>query len=106
MSQPYLEGMDICPSVTYISCVKCLREQTGNTITLAHFEEGDLWYETLNNEESVDESDDDSIMPALLIEEDMDVMDSGDESDNDPIFTEMLEDIYDLSQSHLNVNWR
>ena len=45
-------------------------------------------------------------MPPLLIEEDMDVMDSGDESDNDPIFTEMLEDIYDLSQSHMNVNWR
>ena len=31
-------------------------------------------------------------------------MDSGDESDDDPISTEMLEDIRDGSQSHMNVN--
>ena len=34
----------------------------------------------------------------------MDAMDSGDESDDDPIYTEMLEDIRDGSQSHPNVN--
>ena len=31
-------------------------------------------------------------------------MDSGDESDHDPISTEMLEDIFDGSQYHPNVN--
>ena len=33
-------------------------------------------------------------------------MDSGDESDHDIISTEMLEDICDGSQTHLNVNRR
>ena len=32
-------------------------------------------------------------MPPLLSKEEMDEMDSGDESDHDPISTEMLEDI-------------
>ena len=36
----------------------------------------------------------------------MDAMDSGDESDDDPISTEMLEDICNGSQYHLNVNKR
>ena len=43
-------------------------------------------------------------MPPLLIEEDMDSMDSGNESDHDLISTEMLEDIHDVSQSRPNVN--
>ena len=34
----------------------------------------------------------------------MDAMDSGDESDDDPISMELLEDIHDESQSHLSVN--
>ena len=45
-------------------------------------------------------------MTALLSEEDMDAMDSGDETDHDLISTEILEDIHDGSQSHLNVNQR
>ena len=45
-------------------------------------------------------------MPPLLSEEEMYVMDSGNESDDDPISTEMLEDIFDVSQSHPNVNRR
>ena len=36
----------------------------------------------------------------------MDAMDSGNESDDDTISTEMLEDILDGSQSHLNVHKR
>ena len=43
-------------------------------------------------------------MPPLISEEEMDVMDSGDESEDDAISTEMLEDIPDISQSHLSVN--
>ena len=34
----------------------------------------------------------------------MDAMDYGDESDHDPISTEMLEEICDKSQYHTNVN--
>ena len=33
-------------------------------------------------------------------------MDSGDESDDEPMSTEMLKDIRDVSQSHPNVNRR
>ena len=43
-------------------------------------------------------------MPPMLSEEDIDAMDSGNESDHDLIPTEMLEDIRDGSQSHPNVN--
>ena len=43
-------------------------------------------------------------MSPLLIEEDMDTMDSVDVSYHDLISTEMLEDIRDRSQSHPNVN--
>ena len=53
-----------------------------------------------------DESDDDLIVPSLLSKEEMDVMDSGDESDDYNISTEMLEDICDRSQSHPNINRR
>ena len=43
-------------------------------------------------------------MPPLLSKEEMDAIDSGDESDHDPISTEMLEDIRDGGQYHLKVN--
>ena len=45
-------------------------------------------------------------MPPLLSEEEMDAMDSGDESDHDLISMEALENIRDGSQSHPNVNKR
>ena len=45
-------------------------------------------------------------MTPLLSEEEMDVMDSGNDSDSDPISTEMLEYIRDGSQSRPNVNRR
>ena len=43
-------------------------------------------------------------MTPLISEEEVDAMDSGDESDDNPMSTEMLEDISDGSQSHTNVN--
>ena len=45
-------------------------------------------------------------MPPLLRGEDMDTMNSDNESDNDLISTEILDDICDGSQSHPNVNQR
>ena len=51
-----------------------------------------------------DKPDDDSNMPPLLSEEEMDAMDYDDESYDEPMYTEMLEDIRDGIQSHTNVN--
>ena len=42
----------------------------------------------------------------MMSEQDMENLDSNEESDNDLISTEMLEDIRDESQTHLNVNKR
>ena len=81
-------------------------EQNGNIITFAQFEEGTLVSETRKDAEIGDESDDDSIMIPLISEEEMDAMDSGEESDHDHISTETLEDIRDGSQSHPRINGR
>ena len=43
-------------------------------------------------------------MPSILSGEEMDAMDSGDESEDEPIFTKMLEDIFGGSQYHPSVN--
>ena len=45
-------------------------------------------------------------MSPLLSEEEIDVMDSGDESDDDTISKEILEDMCDRIQSHPNFNQR
>ena len=90
MSQTYSKAMDIRPGVTYTPYDTSSKEQTGNIITFAQFEEGGLVSETSNDTESSDESDDDSIMPPLLIKEEIDAMNSGDESDDEPMSTEML----------------
>ena len=84
------------PEVTYTPCATSSREQTGDIITFAEFEEGNILTKTRNNAESGDGSDKESIMN----------MNSGDESDHDLIYTEMLEDIHDRSQTHPNVNER
>ena len=64
---------------------------------------GNILTETCNDAESGDESDNESIM---MSEQDMENMNSGDESDHDLISTEMLEYICDGSQTHPNVNRR
>ena len=51
-------------------------------------------------------SDDDSTIPPLISEEEMDVMSSGDDSDAEPMSKEMLEDIRDSSQSNPSINRR
>ena len=94
------------PAVTYTPCDTSLREQTDDIIAFTQFGEGGLLTKTCNNAEIGKESNDESIMPTLLSEEDMDAMDSGNESDHDLISTEMLEEICDESQTHPNVNRR
>ena len=60
-------------------------------IMFTHFEEGNVWSKTRNDAESSDKYGDNSIMPPLISEEEMDTIDSGDESDDDPMSTEMVE---------------
>ena len=45
-------------------------------------------------------------MPPFISKEEINVMDSGYESDDEPISTDMLEDICDGSKSHMSVNRR
>ena len=78
--------------------------KTGIIITFAQFEEGGLIFETPDDDKSSDKSDDDSIMPPLLNEEEIDAKYSGDESDDEPMSTDMLEDIRDGGQSHTSIN--
>ena len=91
MSQPYSESMSMHPYVTYTPCAKYLRDQTGDIITFAQFEEGNLISENCNNAEIGDKSNDDSIMLPLMSKEEITAIDSGDESEHDFISTEMLE---------------
>ena len=95
--------MAVCLEVTYTPYGTSPREQTGNIITFTQFEEGNIINKTRNDAESGDESDNESIM---MSEQDMDTINSGDDSDHDLISTEMLEDICDRSQTHPNVNRR
>ena len=81
----------------------CSPPQTGDVITFAQFEEGGILTKTRNDAERGDESDNESIM---MSKQDMDDIHSGDESYHDLISTEILEDIRDWSQTHLNVNRR
>ena len=90
-------------AVTYTPCVMPPREQTGDIITFTQFEEGNIWTKTYNNAESGDEYDNISIK---MSKQDMDAMNSGDDSDHDLISTEILEDICDRSQTHPDVNRR
>ena len=89
MSQPYTGAIAMHPALSYIPCATSSKKQTGYGIMFAHFEEGNLVSETCNDVESSDESDEDSIMPRLIMEEEMDVMDSVDESDDEPMSMEM-----------------
>ena len=61
------------------------KEQTGDIITFTQFEEGNLLSETREYVESGDESVDNSIIKPLISEEEIDAMDSGDESDDEPM---------------------
>ena len=101
--KPYSEAMAMHPAITYTSCATSSRKQTADIIMFAQFEEGNILIETGNDAESDDESDNESI---IMSEQDIDAINSCDESDHDLISTEMLEDICDGSQTNLDVNKR
>ena len=60
------------PPVTYTLYTTSSKEQTGDVITFAQFEEGNLLTETCNDTESGDKSDSESIM---MSEKDMENLD-------------------------------
>ena len=75
-SQPYSEAMEMSTTVAYTHYTTSPREQTGNIITFTQFEEGNKLNKTHNDAENVDKPNDNSIMPLLLSEGEMDAMDS------------------------------
>ena len=95
--------MAMRPEVKYTPYATYSKEQTRVVITFAHFEEGNILTKTRNNAESGDKSNNEWTM---MSKQDMDAINAGDESDNDLISTEMLEDIRDGSHTHPNVNRR
>ena len=56
-SRPYSEAMAMRPAVTYIPYATSSKEQTGDVITSAQFEEGNILTKTRNDAESCDKSD-------------------------------------------------
>ena len=102
-SRPYLEAMAMRPAVTYTTYATSSKEQTGDVITFAQFEEGDLITETRNDTESSDESDRKSIM---MSEQDMENLKEKEKFDDDHISTETLHDIRDGNQTHPNIDKR
>ena len=91
------------PAVTYTLYATSSKEQTGDVITFAQFEEGNILNKSRNDAESGDESNNKLIM---MSKQDMEDINSSDGSDHDLISTEMLEDIHDGIQIHPNVNRR
>ena len=103
MSRPYSEAMAMRPSVTYNPYATSSKEKTGNVTTFTQLEEGNILTETRNNSESGEESDNESNM---MSKQNMENINSSDESDHDLISTDMLHNICDGSQTHPNVNRR
>ena len=102
-SRPYAGAMAMRPAVTYTPYATSSKEQTGDVITLAQFEEGDLLSETRNDTESGDESDSESIM---MSEKDMEKINETEKFNDDIISTETLHDIRDGNQTHPKINKR
>ena len=77
--------------------------QTGDAITFAQFEEGNLVTETRNDTESDDESDSESLM---MSEKYMENIDEKENFDDELISTETLHDIHDGNQTHPSIDKR
>ena len=55
-SRPYLEEMAMRPAVTYTLYATSSKEQTGDVITFAQFEEGNILTKTRNNADHIESS--------------------------------------------------
>ena len=105
--------MVIQSAVAYIPYSPSSRGKTGDTFMTVQFKDVGLLYETWNllsephdDPETGNKSDDNSTLPPLINEDEMDVMASGDESDSETMSTEILEDTRDGSQFHTSINSR
>ena len=88
-------------AVTYTPYATSSKEKTGDVITFAQFEEGNLISETRNDTESDDKYDSESVM---MSEKDMENIDGKEKFDDDLISTETLHDIRDGNQTHPNID--
>ena len=95
--------MAMRPEVAYTPYDTYSKEQTGDVIMFAQFEEGNLLTETCNDTESGDESDSESIM---MSEQDMENIDEKEKFNDDLISTETLHDIRDGNQTHPKIDKR
>ena len=95
--------MAMRPTVTYTLYATSSKEQTGDVITFAQFEEGNLISENRNDTESDDKSDSKSIM---MSEQDMENIDEKEKFDDNLISTETLHDICDGNQIHPKIDKR
>ena len=102
-SRPYAEAMAMRTTVTYTPYATSSKEKTGDVITFAQFEEGNLLTETRNDIESGDESDIESIM---MSEQDMENINEKEKFDDDLIGTETIHDIRGGNQTHQKINKR
>ena len=105
-SQPYSEATAMRPAVSCIPCPVSSKRKTDYIIMFIKFEDGNLLSGTCDNVERGDKSNDISIMLPPISEEEIGSMESGNESDDENISTEMLEDICDGSQYHSIINLR
>ena len=80
--------MAVRPAVTYTPYVTSSKEQTGDVIMFAQFEEGNIWTETCNDTESGDKTDSKSLM---ISKQDMENLNENERSYHDLITTDMLE---------------
>ena len=101
--RPYAEAMAMQTTVTYTPYATSSKEKTGNVITFAQFEEGNLISETRNDTESDEESDSESIM---MSKKDMENLDEKEKSDEDHISTETLHGIREGNKTHPSIDKR
>ena len=93
MSQLYVEAMAMQPPVSYKPYATSSKEKIDNMIMFTQFEEGNLLSKSHDGTESGDKSYDsveDSTLPPLISETEMDEMLSGNESDPLNMPTDML----------------
>ena len=95
--------MAMRPTVRYTPYATSSKEQTGDVITFAQFEEGGVLSETRNDTESDDASDSESIMMSLR---DMENLGETEKFDDALISTETLHDIRDGNQTHPKIDKR
>ena len=95
--------MEMRPTVTYTPYTTSSKDQTGNVITFAQFEEGNLITKTRNDKEIDDKSDSESIM---MSEQDMENLDEKEKSDDNLISTETLHAIRDRNKTHPGIDKR